>query len=289
MKTTPRRKPAYLVISDALRERIERQELLPGDRFPTERELVQEFGVARMTVRHALDILQLEGLIDRRRGRTGGTFVRAIPPVAHLDELDSIDKQLVDRGHEIHTHVINVEKKPVPRHIAPLLELEEGELVWVVDRVRGFEGNPMSLTSHYIVVAQFPELPHLDLSKPICVNPVFKREMITPVMPTPEQQERLGVTRLQPLLRLARTVWDDNGQVIGFAEEFVRTETLGVSVDVGTAPASRPDLVRQHAASQTTGTTVTPPSGSLEEAGAAGAGAVAAIAPEPDPESVDGN
>ena len=69
-----RKRPAYLLISDALRDKIERNELEPGQRFPTERELVREFQVARMTVRHALDILEVEGLIDRRRGRSGGTL-----------------------------------------------------------------------------------------------------------------------------------------------------------------------------------------------------------------------
>ena len=68
------------MIADSLRSKIESGELQPGDRFPTERELVQKYNVARMTVRHALDIVQIEGLIDRKRGRTGGTFVRATPP-----------------------------------------------------------------------------------------------------------------------------------------------------------------------------------------------------------------
>lgn len=74
-----RRPPAYLAIADDLRGRIERHDLSDGGRLPTERELVKEFGVARMTIRHALDILQMEGLIERRRGRTGGTFIRSLP------------------------------------------------------------------------------------------------------------------------------------------------------------------------------------------------------------------
>ncbi|WIM72004.1 GntR family transcriptional regulator [Corynebacterium suedekumii] len=79
---------AYLVIADELRARIERGDLTAGDKLPAERELVEEFHVARMTVRHALDILQLEGLIDRRRGRTGGTFVRSVPPVVELTRIE---------------------------------------------------------------------------------------------------------------------------------------------------------------------------------------------------------
>ena len=47
--------------------------LEPGDPAPSERELVQRFGVARMTVRHALDSLVTQGLLERIPGR--GTFV----------------------------------------------------------------------------------------------------------------------------------------------------------------------------------------------------------------------
>ena len=78
------KKPAYVAIADALRSQIESRELEPGDKLPPERELVDMYGVARMTVRHALDLLQLEGIIERKRGRTGGTFVRALPPIIDL-------------------------------------------------------------------------------------------------------------------------------------------------------------------------------------------------------------
>lgn len=71
----PRKQPAYLRIADEVRSWIESGQYAPGARLPHERAMVEQFGVARMTVRHALEILENEGLIDRRRGRTGGTFV----------------------------------------------------------------------------------------------------------------------------------------------------------------------------------------------------------------------
>ena len=101
MTSQSRKRPAYLRISDALRDKIERNELEPGQKFPTERELVREFHVARMTVRHALDILEVEGLIDRRRGRSGGTYVRTVPPTLSLTNKDNIVTQLRERGHDV--------------------------------------------------------------------------------------------------------------------------------------------------------------------------------------------
>ena len=58
----------------ALRERIDSGGWPPGARLPREIELAAEFGVARKTMRKALDMLETDGLIDRRRG--SGTFVR---------------------------------------------------------------------------------------------------------------------------------------------------------------------------------------------------------------------
>lgn len=50
-------------------------EFLPGTRLPAERDLSPLLGVGRTTVRAALDELSTRGLIERRRGRGGGTFV----------------------------------------------------------------------------------------------------------------------------------------------------------------------------------------------------------------------
>src|SRR4051812_9985426 len=61
----------HVQVREYVRELIAGSE--PGDPAPSERELVQHFGVARMTVRQALDALVAEGLLERVPGR--GTFV----------------------------------------------------------------------------------------------------------------------------------------------------------------------------------------------------------------------
>lgn len=51
-------------------------ELAPGDRLPSESQLIEEFGVARMTVRQALGVLRIEGLAEARHG--SGVFVTEV-------------------------------------------------------------------------------------------------------------------------------------------------------------------------------------------------------------------
>lgn len=57
-----------------------------GERLPVELDLAAQFGVAPMTVREALATLRGQGLVETRRGRSGGSFVRrpASPPVEQL-------------------------------------------------------------------------------------------------------------------------------------------------------------------------------------------------------------
>ncbi|GEB53922.1 MULTISPECIES: FadR/GntR family transcriptional regulator [Streptomyces] len=51
-----------------------------GERLPAERELAERLGISRVTLREVLRVLTEEGLVEARRGRYGGTFVRAPAP-----------------------------------------------------------------------------------------------------------------------------------------------------------------------------------------------------------------
>ncbi|WP_020140654.1 FadR/GntR family transcriptional regulator [Streptomyces sp. 351MFTsu5.1] len=78
----------------ALRLRL--RSVSPGDRLPDAGVLAEELGISEITVRRALEAMCQDGLLDRRRGRAGGTFVAAdwntVVAVAHnADETASLD------------------------------------------------------------------------------------------------------------------------------------------------------------------------------------------------------
>ena len=66
-------RPAYLQVADDLRASISGGTFKPGERLPSGRDLARRYGVAPMTVSHALDVLRGEGLVEAYQGR--GVFV----------------------------------------------------------------------------------------------------------------------------------------------------------------------------------------------------------------------
>lgn len=67
-------------VADQIRDAIRAKELVPGDRLPSERELANQFGVSRVTIRDALRSLQAVGLLEVKLGAQGGAFVRSPGP-----------------------------------------------------------------------------------------------------------------------------------------------------------------------------------------------------------------
>jgi GntR family transcriptional regulator, transcriptional repressor for pyruvate dehydrogenase complex len=89
-------------VSDRLTTEIESRigdgRLRPGDRIPAERELAQELGVSRASLRQALHELEMRGLIDRRPGR--GTVVLDQPGSEFRSTLSaSMSPQIQDLEH----------------------------------------------------------------------------------------------------------------------------------------------------------------------------------------------
>jgi DNA-binding GntR family transcriptional regulator len=66
---------AHEFVAEQLRREIALGIIQPGSRLPSERDLAQLFGVSRITVQQAVNLLESEGLVWARRGRGGGTFV----------------------------------------------------------------------------------------------------------------------------------------------------------------------------------------------------------------------
>jgi GntR family transcriptional regulator len=141
--------PLYHQIYEILRNEILSKNWKPGNMLSSESELSAQYEVSSITIRQALDILKQEGLIYRQRGR--GTFVAHPTLEQNLTRIISFTEDMHRRGYKPGTVVLQSELVPATSNIAKKLEIETGEELAYVERLRLAEGEPMSIEESHLI------------------------------------------------------------------------------------------------------------------------------------------
>ena len=113
-----------------------------GSLLPSESELSTRFGVSRVTVRKALEVVRDEGLIAARQGF--GWFVATEPLRQHLEHLGTIEDQLEGGGRVASRRVIEFAFVAPPEHVARLLGTDQ---VLRVKRLNLADGEPFAVVT----------------------------------------------------------------------------------------------------------------------------------------------
>ncbi|PYE49976.1 GntR family transcriptional regulator [Deinococcus yavapaiensis KR-236] len=155
--------PRYLQVQQMLREMIERAEYGPGDKVPSERELAEQLGVSRMTVRKAMDNLVRLGLLER--DGTAGTRVSApkVSRVLNDDRLNSITQMVAATGGTAGGRLLDFRVAPASSKVAEKLEVPLGSAAVVLRRLRLVNDVPFCLETSYLPSARVPDLAAEDL------------------------------------------------------------------------------------------------------------------------------
>ena len=160
--------PRYAQVADVLRGRIARGRLAPGDCLPPLPDLQREFGVARVTVRQAVELLARDGLVSAQRGR--GTFVTARPSRERHLRLETSLSQLADFYRDDKPKLTLIEESAA----APALGPNDGRAApryRFMRRVHSREGEAYCLISIYLDERVFRMAPAR-----------FRRETVVPVL-----------------------------------------------------------------------------------------------------------
>ncbi|HEX6388370.1 MAG TPA: GntR family transcriptional regulator [Solirubrobacteraceae bacterium] len=134
--------------------------LEPGAALPSERELAERYGVARMTVRTEIDRLVTEGLVYRMQGR--GTFV-AEPRVTQAMMLSSFSEDMRERGLEPGSRILACDVVLADAAVAGRLELADGTPVIRIHRVRTADDEPMAVEEAFLPAERFAGIERSDL------------------------------------------------------------------------------------------------------------------------------
>jgi GntR family transcriptional regulator len=146
--------PLYHQLQTVLKAEIESGRWRPGEQIPTESQLVENFGVSKITVRQALQNLVDLGYIRREHGR--GTFVSKRKFDEGPRELTSFSEEM--KGHSLtaSSRILSQAVENFEGRVAESLGLPAGSPVLVLKRLRLANGEPLSVQTAHIPAALVP-------------------------------------------------------------------------------------------------------------------------------------
>lgn len=204
--------PIYLKIKDDIRSQIDSGELSPGDRVPSESEIVKRVGASRMTVNRAMNELANEGKLVRVQGL--GTFVAERRPQATLLHISDISEEIASRGGIHSSRQLHKGVKAATVEIAHLLGITPAMSVFHILLLHEDNHTPIQIENRYVNPAVAPDFLKQDFnlttpSRYLLDNfPVTEIEhKIEARLPDVEEQELLGIESGEPCLSVLRRSW----------------------------------------------------------------------------------
>ena len=204
----------YREIADALRTRVTGGELVAGRVLPSEAELSATYGVSRVTVRRALELLRDEGLVDSRQGF--GWFVAAAPVRQVLGRLGTIEEQMAASGLHPERRVLDFAFVAAPRRVR---ELTGADQVLRVRRVNLADGEPFALVTVWCPAELAADVSRADVER----SPFYEllrialggaTQTIGAAVAAADEAAALHIPAGSPVLRCERVTTDDAGRVV---------------------------------------------------------------------------
>ncbi|MBI2720054.1 MAG: histidine utilization repressor [Rhizobiales bacterium] len=213
--------PLYARVKDHILTQIRSGSWAPGARVPSENELVESFGISRMTANRALRELHAEGYVARVPGV--GTFVKEPPARGSLMELRNIAEEIEARGHRHSSRIVARAEVTATPALTEDFEMKTPQRLFHIVIVHEENGVPVQIEDRYVNPFAAPRFMAQDFSATtptaylVAAVPVDELEhTVEAVMPEPAQQELLGISANEPCLALRRRSWS-RGHVVTLA------------------------------------------------------------------------
>lgn len=215
--------PLYGKVEEVLASEIARGDHQPGDRLPSEDELLARFGVSRITIRRAIQNLIQRGVVEIQRGR--GTFVLAPKVSQELTRLTGFVEDMDTHGRKASAHVVSKGVVAAGLRVAQHLGISKGTRVMRIERVRLADSVPMSFDETYLP---------LEIGQEIVRNDLRVRQIFTLLeekygIPLTEAEysleaaaasahvaAALNISKGAPIFRIERTSFTTSGKPIDY-------------------------------------------------------------------------
>lgn len=220
--------PTYMNIRDDLKGRIDQKVWEIGDRLPSERDLADEFGVSRMTLRQAVTLLVEEGVLERRVG--SGTYVASHRVQEKMRGTTSFTEIIQSQGRQPSSRLLTYQRQLASPTECQHLQLQSGDYVIKMERIRLADNLPLVYE-----IASIPEYLVRDFDKQAITQHFFQtlseqgysigrsQKTITAKQASERVANHLGVSKGHPLLAMVQVSYLTDGQPF----EYVRSQYVG--------------------------------------------------------------
>ena len=222
--------PRYYLIRTIIRKRLLDGTYPLGTKIPSEFELSKEFGVHRLTARHALTLLVQEGYLERFRKR--GTFVsKRVKEFVGL-EFQGFYGDLFDHVVKFKAKRVEISAELPPEIVADLFQLDpKKDKVTVIRRVRFLDQSPAAFTVSYLPLPIGKKIRKGDLYR-MSLLKLFREKLNIPLgeafqtieLTLAERHiaEALKIPLGGQILLIQRTFFTKDGKPFDFVQSFYR-------------------------------------------------------------------
>ena len=210
--------PLYARIKGHIKQKIRLREWQPGEKLPSENELVKQFRVSRMTVNRALRELTQAGLLSRVRGL--GTFVASSPGHVSLIKLQDIAKETDTAGKTYSCRILQQRNLAAPPDVADKMNVGHRQDIYHLKAIHYQDKIPVQLENRYVNPAMVPDFLATDFTRQTTTHylkalfqPDEIEHTVQAVSSGKESGRLLHINKPEPCLRLVRRTWKA-GQVV---------------------------------------------------------------------------
>ncbi|APT92100.1 hypothetical protein CPHO_03430 [Corynebacterium phocae] len=249
-----RREPQqYLKIANYLKGEIANGNLKPGDFFPSEAELCEQFDTSRGPVRQAMATLRAQGAISSGRGRRSvvlGNFT-----AENFESTYSASARYNECGLKVSQKILVLGRVPAPEEAASALSIPEGESIVYLKRLRSLDDEIRMIQEHYFPldvgrhIMGFddtdPSLHRMLASAGVPVDNVNR--VLRTIRANKEDAELLGVKEGEPLWYVRLYLHDHNGEPVEYGRYKYRAEGVQISLSTvrGTSSPLRLNILHE--------------------------------------------
>ncbi len=204
--------PLYRKVKEHILAQIRSGAWTPGARVPSENEIVEKFGISRMTANRALRELTADGYLTRVAGV--GTFVREATPRSSLIEIRNIAEEIVSRGHAYAARQVVKRRTRATPALQELFETDEEAPLYHLTLVHTENRLPVQIEDRYVNPRAAPDFLDQDFSETtptaylVATVPVEEFEhTVEAILPSEAQARLLEIGTGEPCLALHRRTW----------------------------------------------------------------------------------